>query len=1503
MALLRIERTPVAFANLGLLGFDHLQLVLQQAGYDPRGAQDGWYVLEGVLDPRGVLGVEGSDGVTTLTEANGGLTGDALIGTLGTPATRGSRVLLSDASALTAWTVMSAMAREIAAQKFPYIGFALPGSPTPIVTSSSVIASLMYAAGLDIAQSWPSGIGFSPGWTTLLGTRAGETLSIQQSFTTILAGAGNDTLEGSSDGRTDKLYGGLGNDAFLWSSGTDYIHGGQPGLAYKADGVDTMNYAGAGIVTITGNPDYVPHKTATFTAEFSGGKDYLFSIERLEWNSATDTVIFKNGASILRDGLKLTMGGEASGGHGDTLDLSGQVNAVLVNAASGTAMSVIEVGHADSEQGLWVDGAEWLVGTSGDDLVYADGGLHGIEAGGGDDLVDAREVVAFSGTSPAGYDIEIDGGDGDDTLVANSGRSLLHGGAGADRFILPSLTGAGGTAVEVVIDDADAGDTLLVPWNLFNGSGLGLDGSQLMPVLGGLGTYADLQQGLLVAFEWRKQSQLWFGSNLSQGVITFIGEIEFVLEGSDLLVHLYQGELLAAGGIQSVVFDPATETTVRIKNYQPGDLGLQFLDPGQPTFRDLGPGYGTVLDFPNWDAAVQTLTAGGQLTPALDARPTAPATSPDEQQQAQDQRPVIQGTAGDDSITLTVAQKVEAGAGNDSVTGSGGGDSIDGGSGADSMAGGGGNDSYVVDNVGDTVVENASEGHDQVSSTIDYTLTANVEDLVLDGAAISGSGNGLDNRIVGNDRGNSLFGGDGDDVLAGDLGNDTLTGGAGSDAVVYALGDGDDRVLGTAADAGADRLVLYDIAPEAVTLLRLGSAPDDLVLRFADGGSVTLAGYFAAAGSSVQQVVFGDGITWSAAQLAQAAAGISVSAALPVLAGNDPYLLAAHASLVIPAASLLANDIGGAGRTLSIVAVQSLSGGTVTLRGDGDLDFTAPPSGATVFTYTVSDGLTQATATGTIGFDPNHAPIVTASLPDASLVAGTAFSLALAPTLFTDPDFDPLQLTATLAGGAALPSWLTFDAATWTLAGTPPPSTTASALDVVVRASDGLDAATVPLHLAIAAGVQNRAPVAVADSFVTTEGQALALTAAALLANDSDPDGDALTLLALGPGSHGTLAQAGDGTLTFTPDAGYAGSAGFSYTISDGHGGTASADVAITITPLAGLTLTGTAGNDLLVGQDGNDTITGGAGNDTLRGAGGNDVFLVAGANTGFDIFDGGAGSDRIQGSAGNDTIGLANGAGALSGIEVIDGGAGADTLRGTAGADAIDLSAITLVGIELIDGGAGNDTIIGSAGSDTIRGGLGNDVLRGGGGDDTFLVQGLLSGPGLFDGGSGVDTILGSASADLIWLAVGSGSLVGIEVINGGGGTDVLRGSVAADTLDLSAVMLVSVERIEGGAGNDTITGSLGDDRVLGGLGADTFVMKANGGRDTIGDFQLGSRQAPLADVVDVTAWGWHALADVLAHASVVSGSTVIAYNATTSVTLTGILPNQLHGDDFMFA
>ncbi|MFD1785973.1 M10 family metallopeptidase C-terminal domain-containing protein [Sphingomonas floccifaciens] len=176
------------------------------------------------------------------------------------------------------------------------------------------------------------------------------------------------------------------------------------------------------------------------------------------------------------------------------------------------------------------------------------------------------------------------------------------------------------------------------------------------------------------------------------------------------------------------------------------------------------------------------------------------------------------GGSGNDTILGNSVDNILTGnAGNDMLAGGGGNDILDGGIGDDTMLGGLGNDVFFVGQVGDVVIEKANEGTDTVRSAIDYVLGDNVENLVLTGAATTGTGNALDNRLEGNALSNRLDGGAGNDILVGGDGIDYLTGGAGADIFV--------------AEITATK-----------TASKVGTLSFDVVLDFAAGDRIDLSG-------------------------------------------------------------------------------------------------------------------------------------------------------------------------------------------------------------------------------------------------------------------------------------------------------------------------------------------------------------------------------------------------------------------------------------------------------------------------------------------------------------------------------------------------------------------------------------------------------------------------------------------------------------------------------------
>jgi hypothetical protein len=107
----------------------------------------------------------------------------------------------------------------------------------------------------------------------------------------------------------------------------------------------------------------------------------------------------------------------------------------------------------------------------------------------------------------------------------------------------------------------------------------------------------------------------------------------------------------------------------------------------------------------------------------------------------------------------------------------------------------------------------------------------------------------------------------------------------------------------------------------------------------------------------------------------------------------------------------------------------------------------------------------------------------------------------------------------------------------------------------------------VDIAFAAAGALGNQPPIANNDSgFVAVQGVPLPIPASALLANDSDPNGFSLSITGVSNANNGIVSyDASSQTVTFTPTAGYAGAAGFTYAISNGNGGTASANVSLTV--------------------------------------------------------------------------------------------------------------------------------------------------------------------------------------------------------------------------------------------------------------------------------------------------------------------------------------------------
>lgn len=196
------------------------------------------------------------------------------------------------------------------------------------------------------------------------------------------------------------------------------------------------------------------------------------------------------------------------------------------------------------------------------------------------------------------------------------------------------------------------------------------------------------------------------------------------------------------------------------------------------------------------------------------------------------------------------------------LTGESGNDRLNGREGADMMIGGVGDDIYVVDNVGDIVNELADEGVDRVRSSISYTLSENVDDLVLiDSMAINGTGNALNNKLIGNDANNILMGEAGNDRLNGKEGADTLVGGSGNDVYILGRDYGVDTLIEDDSTIGNVDTVrfLSDISADQIWFQHIGNNLKVSIIGTAD--KLVLNDWYLGSANHVERFKTSDGLT------------------------------------------------------------------------------------------------------------------------------------------------------------------------------------------------------------------------------------------------------------------------------------------------------------------------------------------------------------------------------------------------------------------------------------------------------------------------------------------------------------------------------------------------------------------------------------------------------------------------------------------------------------------
>ncbi|MBD3841091.1 MAG: DVUA0089 family protein, partial [Campylobacterales bacterium] len=296
--------------------------------------------------------------------------------------------------------------------------------------------------------------------------------------------------------------------------------------------------------------------------------------------------------------------------------------------------------------------------------------------------------------------------------------------------------------------------------------------------------------------------------------------------------------------------------------------------------------------------------------------------------------------------------------------------------------------------------------------------------------------------------------------------------------------------------------------------------------------------------------------------------------------------------------------------------------------------------------------------------------------------------------------------------------------------------TNAEALSGVNDNSDsGMSEATGAYQITFKGDMTFDTPTAI----TTDEDTSTIIPASTLLANDTDADGDTLTISSVQDATHGTVSLDADGNVVFTPEANYTGEATFTYTVSDGQGGSDTASVTVNVTGSDDIVADKTVEapkSDIHVDLT-NPTVTTIQGS-TQSGAdrleAGDENSIVAGYNWNHNATTNGTDADdsivlrygndqKVNGGAGDDYIQNGN-----------SDSAHRATIHGDDGNDYIKL---TQNDDQKAYGDAGNDTIEVSSQGWTHRA-----SIYGGEGDDKAIMQRYGSG-NLFDGGDGNDTLV----------------------------------------------------------------------------------------------------------------------------------------------------------------
>ncbi len=822
----------------------------------------------------------------------------------------------------------------------------------------------------------------------------------------------------------------------------------------------------------------------------------------------------------------------------------------------------------------------------------------------------------------------------------------------------------------------------------------------------------------------------------------------------------------------------------------------------------------------------------------------------------------------------------------DTLSGLGGNDTLQGGLGADTMIGGDGNDVYEVDEAGDLVTETSADaligGTDRVESDIDYTLGANLENLDLNGAAVRGTGNTLNNVINGNGGTNQLFGAGGNDTLNGDDGNDLLDGGDGNDTI--SGGDDNDTIIG---GAGNDTI---DVGGGFNTIVY--NAPgfgEDTINSFDSAGGtaanqdkIDLSGLGITAANFANRVFESGSGANTLITIRENGASSTIQGTILINGSNTgaidatDFTLAAAAPTSTITGTEAANTLNGVGTTSETI---NALGGNDTVNANGGNDVVNGGSGADTLNGgdgndTLSGGLgitnlnyvdsfdtqNQGNSNGTTTWDPDwiesgdSGAVATGQI---RIDAGNNNVLQFLGGNGNDFNGAQIQRSVDLAGATTATLSYSF-VATGLDAGTDNDAVT------VLFSRDGTNFVQVDVINTAANTLPRNIDLSLFGTGPFTANAAIRFVTTSLELNES-VNIESLTINATGNFGVDTInGDAGDDTVIWNANAsgatdgrdivngGTEGAAGDTFVIN----GNAAAEAYTIYTRAAWLAITGNvaanlnAATEIVVTRNGSNNASVIAELNEIEeirlngvdpsGAGmaGNDNFSIVGD---FSTTSLRLNTITIDGDAGNDTIDIS----ALGSAHriVFRSNGGNDTIIGTLRPqDVIELAEGTTVDdYEITTGANGVTTMTNGEHSIqfTSEGGL--PQFNGDGTtaeeEDTPAPNPPAPTPPAATAGA---TIAGTAAADVL-LGTASGETIvgfaGNDVATGGAGADIIRGDDGDDFLNGEG----GNDMVFGGAGNDDLLGGEGNDMLYGDAGSDRVfgdagddMIRTGAGNDT---------------------------------------------------------------------